>query len=204
MDHPHELVTDLEHRQQLDGLVSGLESRIPAALRRGPAHDQLAGAWLGHALHPVLTDIPLGTWMSATILDLVDARAYRRPSAVLTGVGLAAAVPTVASGIVEWLHARQEERRVGVLHAMVNSVGAGLYATSLVAKLSGRTALGRSTAVLGGLAAIVGGFLGGHLSFARGVGMDRTRRHWGSSEEATFEVDIRTDEAGMRDVRSMG
>lgn len=204
MEHPHELTIDLERQPRLDGLVAGIDARIPAALREGPAHDRLAGSWLGHALHPVLTDVPLGMWMSATVLDLIDARAYRRPSATLTGIGLVAAVPTVASGVVEWLHTRQPERRVGVVHALVNSVGAGLYATSFVAKLAGRTGLGRTSAVLGGLAATVGGFLGGHLSFARGVGVDRDRRQPHGAQETTFEVELETDASGLRDVRSSG
>jgi uncharacterized membrane protein len=189
VDHPYDLAVRLERRPQLDRLVAILDQRVPAALRDGPLREALDGTWLGHALHPVLTDVPLGTWMSATLIDLVGPRRWQPASTTLTGIGLAAAVPTVASGMVEWLDAPSDQRRVGAVHATVNSVGAGLYLTSFVAKLTGRRRIGIGASVLGGLAATVGGYLGGHLSFARGVGVDGARNPHGKRDRVEVTIE---------------
>ena len=50
------------------------------AVPAGPVKDALSGIWLGHALHPLLTDLPIGTWTSAVLLDwLGGGRAPRPP-----------------------------------------------------------------------------------------------------------------------------
>jgi hypothetical protein len=156
----------LEGTTALDPLVHGLQTVLPPGLEQGKARDLLGGRWLGHPLHPLLTDLPLGAWMSATLLDLMpgsnDAAAER-----LLGFGLAATAPTVAAGLSDWLFADQRERRVGIVHAMANTGAAGLYAASLIARRRGRHRLGVALALCGGITATAGGFLGGHLSTAR-------------------------------------
>lgn len=177
----HERAVALEHDSRLDGAIERIEELLPATLRSGPVHDHLAGRWLGHALHPVLTDVPLGTWMSATLLDLMSPRA-RHASELLKGVGLVAAVPTAASGLVEWQHADRPRQRVATTHALLNSGALGAYAASLFSSVRRHRGVATSLAVFGGALAIVGGYLGGHLSFARGVGVDPDGRR-GRSEE---------------------
>jgi nitrite reductase/ring-hydroxylating ferredoxin subunit len=65
-------------------------------------------------------------------------------------------------------------RRVGAVHALLNVGALALYGASLAARRDGR----HGTGVLLGLAGagVLGasGHLGGHLSYARGVGVDRT------------------------------
>lgn len=170
---PYELTTRVEGATALDPLVTRVERALPASLCRGRTRDLLAGEGLGHALHPPLTDVPMGLWTSATVLDLLAARRWRWPSAVLTGLGLAASVPTVASGLVEWRETGPRGRRVGLVHAAANGVATSAFLVSLVAKLAGRTRLGAVASVTGLAGAGIGGYLGGHLAFARGVGVDR-------------------------------
>lgn len=197
---PYAATERLERSPEVDDLVARLDRRIPAALRTEPWRGRLAGTWLGHALHPLLTDFPLGMWMSATVLDLVGGADARRASTTLTGLGLVAAVPTAAAGAVEWLDASPDQRRVGAVHAVVNSAATTLYLASFAAKLAGRRRTGTLAAVAGGLAATVGGYLGGHLSFARGVGVDRTlhqREHERPSEVVLIDdgrAALRADE----------
>ncbi|MDQ4023993.1 MAG: hypothetical protein M3217_00660 [Actinomycetota bacterium] len=71
------------------GAIDGLDDPAEAVARKvrrlldpGPVKDAISGAWLGHALHPLLTDIPIGTWSSAAILDLVGGRGRGRPPGV--------------------------------------------------------------------------------------------------------------------------
>ncbi len=168
---PHQRVEELNQLEALDPLVALLDQRVPEVFRSGPVRDALAGNAIGHALHPMLSDLPIGTWTSATLLDLLGPRRWRGASATLTGIGLLASVPTVASGWVEWGETPASQRRVAVVHAASNGMAAGFYLVSFLAKLRGRTRTGRSAALVGAMVLGVGGYLGGHLSLGRGVGV---------------------------------
>jgi uncharacterized membrane protein len=127
----------------------------------------LGGRWLGHALHPLLTDVPLGTWMSATFLDVAGGPRSRDAARKLVAAGLVASLPTVAAGLSDWMVANREERRVGVVHAATNTVALGCYAASFAARRRGRHGRGIALGLAGVTAASVGGFFGGHLALAR-------------------------------------
>jgi uncharacterized membrane protein len=118
----------------------------------------------------MLTDFPLGAWMSASLLDLVGGPSARPASKRLIGFGLLAAVPTVATGLAEWQATSGAARRVGVVHAGVNATATTLYASSWLARWRGRQATGVVLGVAGGLVATLGGYFGGHLSLVRKVG----------------------------------
>jgi uncharacterized membrane protein len=131
--------------------------------------DFLQGRWLGHAIHPVLTDLPLGMWMSASVLDLVGGEQSQRGADLLLGVGIATALPTAVTGVAEWGETSGAVKRVGVVHATLNSAALALYVASLVSRRRGRRGTGVVLAMGGGLAASLGGFLGGHLTEVRKV-----------------------------------
>src|SRR3982750_1076216 len=59
----------------------------------------LHGVWLGHPLHPVLTDIPVGAWTAAVILDAMD---ERDGADLAVKVGLAGAVGSAVTGLTDW------------------------------------------------------------------------------------------------------
>ena len=108
--------------------------------------DLLSGTWLGHQLHPLLTDIPIGSFTSATILDLVGGRSLQPAANLLAGIGVVSTVPTAAAGLADWSDTYGPGRRVGVVHAAANVVGVGFYTASIVARHRGKrfsaTALG--------------------------------------------------------------
>ncbi len=160
----------VEDSESLDGAAALLDRVAASVARPGTVHDLLAGAWLGHALHPLMTDLPIGFWTSASVLDLVGGRRARRAADLLLAAGTAAALPTVATGLAEYRHADQPARRVGVVHLAANATGIALYTASLVARARGRRARGVVLALAGATAATVGGYLGGHLATARKVG----------------------------------
>jgi uncharacterized membrane protein len=134
----------------------------------------LGGRWLGHALHPLLTDLPIGSWTSASLLDVVGGRAARPAARRLIAFGVATAVPTALAGLVDWRSATPEERRVGVIHAGVNASAVVLYGLSLVSRRQGHHARGVLWAAAGGLVATGGGYLGGHLAAARDTALRAT------------------------------
>jgi uncharacterized membrane protein len=164
-----DVIHRLESEPALDRPVAVLDRVSRPLDAPGPSH-LLSGAWMGHALHPLLTDFPLGTWMSATLLDLFGGRRARAAAQGLVAFGVAAAVPTVASGLVEWRRTAAPDRRVGVVHAAVNSAATLCYARSMLPRARGQGFRAAAWSVTGGLLATAGGYFGGHLSIARKIG----------------------------------
>jgi len=145
------------------------------------------GRWLGHPLHPALSDLPIGLWTGALILDLTDHdRGADRgigAAGMLSAAGLVAAGATAATGIADWTVSDDRDRRVGLLHGVLNTAALGMQGASLAARLAGyrRTArgLGAASLAVTGVAA----YLGGHLVFAEAVMVNRvagagTPRRW--------------------------
>jgi nitrite reductase/ring-hydroxylating ferredoxin subunit/uncharacterized membrane protein len=173
----HRVVERLEGAAALDAPAKAIAKAVRDVLPGGPVKDALSGTWLGHALHPVLTDVPIGTWTSALLLDWLGGRDAEPAADRLIGIGLLAALPTVAAGASDWADSTVGSaavRRVGLVHATGNGLSATLFAASLVARRRGARAPGRLLALAGGAAMATSGFLGGHLSLARGVGVDET------------------------------
>ena len=171
---PHEVAEALGRVEGIDAVADPLARRVSGALGNGALKDLLSGVPLGHPLHPLMTDLPIGTWTSAMLLDLLGGRPARPAADRLVGLGLLAAAPTVAAGLSDWADTIGAERRIGVAHAAANVVALTLYGGSWVARRRGRRGLGVTLALAGGGAMAAGGHLGGHLSYARAVGVDQT------------------------------
>lgn len=140
----------------------------------GRFKDLLSGTWFGHALHPLLTDLPVGLWCSSLVLDLTCASRAQAAADRLIKLGILAAIPAGLTGAADWGDTQPRERRVGLVHATVNITALGLYGASLRARGRGRRRRGVALSVCGAGALGVGGYLGGHLVFALGLGVDRT------------------------------
>ena len=148
-----------------------LQQTVQSVVRPQGLKDLLHGTWLGHPLHPVLVQVPVGAFLSAAVLDLVPGN--RRAAGVLIGVGIAASAPAAAAGFTDWSEMTKDRRRVGLVHAAANSVALSLYVGSLAARLSGRTARGRALSFAGLSVAGASAYLGGHVSYAQGGGMNQ-------------------------------
>ena len=134
----------------------------------------LSGAPIGHPLHPMLTDVVIGCFTSAVVIDLVGGRKRAKAADRLIALGLLSAVPTVAAGLHDWATLDQDDQRVGAVHAAANAVGNVLFAASWVSRKRGRRMRGRALAAAGLALTTASGFLGGDLSFRRGAGVDNT------------------------------
>ncbi|WP_082176969.1 DUF2231 domain-containing protein [Arsenicicoccus sp. oral taxon 190] len=160
----------LEQAGTLDPVVDAADQAAGALVADQARRDLLQGAWLGHAVHPLLVEVPIGTWMSAAVLDLAGGERARDGAQLLTGVGLLAVVPTALTGWAEYPQGGRRSRRVAVVHAGANGLGAGLQLASWGARRSGHHRLGAAL----GLASLslvgAAGYLGGHLAAARKVG----------------------------------
>ncbi len=129
------------------------------------AKSVLGGEWLGHPLHPLLTDLPIGFWTSSFVLDFVGKRTARTSTA-MTGLGVATAVPTIAAGVVEFSKIEDPKaKREASLHMLMNAIATVFYALSFVARLKKMRGRGILFGMLGAAVATGGGYLGGRLAY---------------------------------------
>jgi nitrite reductase/ring-hydroxylating ferredoxin subunit/uncharacterized membrane protein len=177
MPQPQDLAQRLAGADALDAPAATIAKAVRDVIPKGPVKDALSGTWLGHAVHPLLQLLPLGTWTSAVILDWTGGGDGEAAADRLIATGLLASVPTFASGWNDYADtepAHDGVRRMGIVHALANGAGAGLFAASLRARAQGDRGRGKALALAGIGAVSVGGYLGGHLSYAEGVGVDNT------------------------------
>jgi nitrite reductase/ring-hydroxylating ferredoxin subunit/uncharacterized membrane protein len=161
----------------LDGPTKKL-AKVVRNVKRPPKIDEaLSGTWLGHPVHPLLILLPLGSWTSAVLLDWLGGKDSQKAADILLGAGIVSAVPTVATGFADWADtepASDSVRRIGIAHAALNATGTVLFAGSLAARAGGSCARGKLLALAGVGAVSASGYLGGHLTYAEGVGVDMT------------------------------
>ncbi len=163
------LLDRLERGPRADRVIETVRKGV-RALPLGPGRDLLHGRQLGHPVHPLLVQVPVGSWLSAAVLDLRSGRSRQTEAGLLVGVGLAAAVPAALAGAVDWAELHREQQRVGLVHALANTAAVGLYAASLACRLKGRAGAGRTYGYLGLTAVGLGGMLGGHLAYRQASG----------------------------------
>jgi len=173
----------LEDTKALDGPVHALEPHVRAWFGTGTRGSVLRGDWLGHAVHPLLTDVVLGTWTSASVLDLLGGPDRALSAQSLIGAGLLAAGPTAWTGWAEWSTAGPRDKRVGLVHAVTNGAAVSVYAASWLARRRGRHGTGARLALLGAAVSGVGAYLGGHLTETRKVAS-----HHAAYDEAPIEA----------------
>ena len=185
----------LEEAEALDQPAEAVVAVVGPATRPRLVKNALSGTWLGHRFHPLLVPLPIGFWSGALIFDLIATRRARWAADVLVGAGIAAAVPTAAAGLSDWSDAEPEGRRVGLVHASVNTLALLCYSASLVARLLGRRKAGVGLGLAGATAISAGGYLGGHLSYVQAVGVEK-RRIAGGPRTWTAVLDVTDLEEG--------
>ena len=165
----------IEGLEALDVVSEPLQKVVRAAVpQESELKDVLSGTWLGHPLHPPLIDVVIGAWTSALLLDLLGGEEGREAADRLVVAGIVAAVPTAAAGLSDWAELRGGSRRVGSVHAVGNTTALVLHTLSSLARRRGDRRRGVALSALGYGVASFSAWLGGHLSFAKGVGVNQT------------------------------
>jgi nitrite reductase/ring-hydroxylating ferredoxin subunit len=155
--------------EPLEPVADALQAAAKAIPK--PIRDVLDGVWFGNPLHPALTDVPVGAWTAAFLLDLADAD---DAADAALAIGALAAVPTALTGLNDWSHLRGETKRLGFVHALLNGGALVLNVASLALRRSGARGAGRALSTLAFGAASFSAHLGGHLSYEYGVRVNRT------------------------------
>jgi nitrite reductase/ring-hydroxylating ferredoxin subunit/uncharacterized membrane protein len=176
-------VRQLESAEALDPAAKAIGKAVRDNLGNGALKAALSGTWLGHSVHPMLTDVVIGSFTSASLLDVLGSDSDA--ASQLIGLGLAAYLPTAAAGINDWADTEVIDdgiRRVGLVHASCNALGAALYALSWRARRRGSGRVGAAFGLAGMAVMAAGGYLGGHLSMTKGVGPAETVFDQGPTE----------------------
>lgn len=197
----------LERFRRLDRPAKALGAKIRQVLPAGPVKDALSGTWLGHPVHPLLTDFVIGSLTSASLVDVLAPRSGAKAAERLIAVGIAAAIPTAVTGASDWADTELSDagtRRVGMVHATTNVVAQLLYASSLAARLRGRQGRGRLLALAGAGVLGGGGYLGAHMSYASGVGVNQTAFDTGSPDWTDVIASADLAEGSPRNVEADG
>jgi nitrite reductase/ring-hydroxylating ferredoxin subunit/uncharacterized membrane protein len=177
-----EIINTVANQKWIEQSAEPLQKAVRGALTGDAGRDVknfLHGTWLGHPLHPALTDIPVGAWTAALALDALEAMSGRKECGsaadLAIGVGLIGAVGSAITGITDWSETDGSARRVGLLHGLLNVAATTLYATSLVMRKRRRSRQsGIAMSMLGYAVASTAAYLGGHLVFGEQIGVDHT------------------------------
>lgn len=176
-----ELKETLRRQDWIDQLAEPLQKGVSAFYQKtgklgSLLADFLNGTWLGHPLHPVITDVPVGSWVVAVVLDQMESstgrRGFGRSADVAVTIGVAGAVSAAAAGLTDWQHLTGESRRTGFIHAALNTVALALFIGSMVSRKNKNRAMGRSLALAGLGVAGAGAYLGGDLVFRQKIGVN--------------------------------
>ncbi len=171
------LIRRVESAEALDAPAKAVGRFFRNKVAQGKNKELLSGTWLGHAVHPMLTDVVIGSFISASVLDVLAGREGNKASRRLIALGIAAYTPTALTGLNDWADSEVADdriRRAGAVHALTNATAAWLYAASLVARRRGARGAGVVFSTAGASVLMAGGYLGGHLTLSRGVGADQT------------------------------
>ena len=181
----NEFIGAIEGQEWMAPAEEAVQDAINTAYESGgragkAVQNALNGKWLGHALHPPLTDIPVGAWTAALVLDCIEAnggtrRGFGDAVDATIAVGLVGAVGAALTGLTDWKDMEGGDRRSGFVHGMLNTVVAGLYAGSLVARRNGGRGTGRVLGALGWGAMLFSAWIGGDLVSRKRAGVDRSR-----------------------------
>ncbi len=170
----------LVDQPSLDTLAKPLSQAVRGIYEAaGPTGQRLKnaahGVWLGHPLHPVFTDLPLGAWTTGLVLDAVAARnrdgATARAADVAIAVGLAGAAAAAVTGLTDWSETSGRSRRTGLVHGLLNIAATTLYATAYILRRNGSRRSGQTCALAGYGVAVGAAWFGGELVYGQRIGV---------------------------------
>jgi nitrite reductase/ring-hydroxylating ferredoxin subunit/uncharacterized membrane protein len=175
-----QLIRSIENQDWLEPVEESVQNAVSKAFEQAGrgVQDALNGVWLGHPLHPAVTDIPVGAWTTALVLDLAcmagAKRGFRDAADAAVGVGLAGAAVSAITGLADWKDIKGKDRRPGLVHATLNTVVATLYTGSLIARRNRARGLGQALGIAGWSLMLVSAWIGGELVYKYRDGVDQS------------------------------
>jgi len=207
------LMKAVDQQEALDRLSDQIQPLVRDAFKSaGPAGREvkniLHGTWLGHPLHPALTDVPLGAWTAALALDALESISGRRElgagADAAIAVGLVGAAGAAVTGLTDWSETNGRARKVGMLHGLLNVGATALYTTSLILRRKQKRNAGMGLAMLGYAVSSASAYLGGHLVFGEQIGVNHAAAQEMPKEFVPVLPDIELREGEMKRVDAKG
>jgi nitrite reductase/ring-hydroxylating ferredoxin subunit/uncharacterized membrane protein len=173
----------IERQEWIDPLADQVQKAVGNVFESAGEPGQkvknfLHGTWLGHPLHSAVTDVPIGAWTSAMVMDAMEdvtgRSEFGRAADTAVAIGLAGAVVSAVSGITDWQSTDGNARKIGLTHGLLNMSGALLFGASLGMRRNGSRSAGRGFSTLGFVAALGAAYLGGKLVYKEQIGVDHT------------------------------
>lgn len=169
------IIERVDGSQSLNRLGQGLTELVGKVVKPGKTKDLLSGTWMGHPVHPMLTDLPIGSWTSSFFLDMLGDERVNPASDTLVAIGIVTALPTAVTGLSDLADVGEDEGlRVGTAHALGNTAALICYTASFAARKSGNRRSGIAWSTAGATFATIGGYFGGHMAYRRGIGVNQT------------------------------
>lgn len=175
------------------GAIVGGLYRVPGTR---PLKTLMHGTWpLHHPLHPAVTDLTVGGYITLAALDVYylvtsDAALMRATDFVLV-LTLLSSLVAILSGLTDWNDTFGEERRTGMLHGLLMVVASLGFVTSLWLRVGAEPDL-RQTAIVISMIALavllVASYLGGDMVF--GYGTQVNRQAWAKPPSKWERVDV--------------
>ncbi len=170
----------LERQEWLEPVESGVQRGVAGAFDAAgtagqKARNFLHGVWLGHPLHPVLTDIPLGSWTTAVVLDALEAAGNRgssRGADLAVQIGIWGAVGSAVTGLTDWQATDGRARRIGIVHGLLNTAALSLFTASHFARKGRKRGAGQALALAGWVIGAASAWIGGHLVYREQIGVN--------------------------------
>jgi nitrite reductase/ring-hydroxylating ferredoxin subunit/uncharacterized membrane protein len=173
-------VARIGEQTSLDDIATPLGEAVVAAYRNageigGALKNAMHGVWLGHPLHPVFTDIPLGAWTTTLALDATAAatsdRGYQRAADVALAVGLAGAVGAALTGLTDFSEIDGRAKRIGLVHGLMNVAATALIGAAYVLRRRQSRPAGEACTLAGFGITLGAAYLGGHLVYNQRIGV---------------------------------
>lgn len=169
------VIDRIDNSERLSRVGQSLTGLAGKLIKPGKFKDLVSGTWLGHPIHPMLSDLPIGFWTSSFVLDMVPNEKLHETSDAFIGLGIATALPTAIAGFSDLSDVDEDEGlSVGTAHALGNSAALACYILSLAARRAGDRRAGVALSTAGAAFATAGGYFGGHMILRRGIGVNQT------------------------------
>ncbi len=205
----HSFVGAIGRQTGLDPVIDRVQQPVYDFLMKyAPLRTALAGTWIGHPIHAVLTDVPIGAWTAGVLLDLMDTlsvnRGFRRAADFAHTVGLVGALSSAIFGIADWSYTMDRPKRVGFVHGATNVLITGIFSSSLLARSKGKRTTGITLSTIGWSLLLFSGWLGGELVYRYGIGVDHTAFQEGPGDWVDVLSDAELGDGQPRRVEAQG
>lgn len=164
---------------------------------------------LGHSLHAALTDVPVGAWTAGVLADWIFVATGLIPAVAgdfALAVGLAVGILAALTGLTDHHETYGREMRAATLHGLTMTLAIAVDLVSLGMRMwtPGMRLTAIAAATVGWMLALLGSYVGGHLTFGLGVTVNHNAFATGPTDYVRVGTRDDFPEGEMRRVDARG